>query len=32
VMKIARSGNISQRQESADPNPDPHKNVMDPQH
>ncbi len=29
-MKIAGSGSISQRHESADP--DPHQNVMDPQH
>jgi hypothetical protein len=26
------SGSISQRQGSADPDPDPHQNVMDPQH
>jgi hypothetical protein len=34
MTKIARSGSISQRQGSADlnPNPDPHQNVMDPQH
>jgi hypothetical protein len=25
-------GSISQRQGSVDPDPDPHKNVMDPQH
>jgi hypothetical protein len=30
VMKIAGSGSISQRHGSADP--DPHQNVMDPQH
>jgi hypothetical protein len=27
-----RSGSISQRHGSADPDPDPHQNVMDPQH
>ena len=26
------SGSISQRYGSADPDPDPHQNVMDPQH
>jgi hypothetical protein len=26
------SGSISQKHGSADPNPDPHQNVMDPQH
>jgi hypothetical protein len=26
------SGSISQRHGSADPDPDPHQNVMDPQH
>ncbi len=33
-MKIERSGSgsISQRHGSADPDPDPHQNVMDPQH
>jgi hypothetical protein len=33
-MKIEGSGSISQRHGSADPdpNPDPHQNVMDPQH
>ena len=33
MTKIARfrSGSISQRHGSADPNPDPHQNVMDPQ-
>ncbi len=34
VMKIEgpESGSISQRHGSADPDPDPHQNVMDPQH
>jgi hypothetical protein len=36
MMKIAgsgsESGSISQRHESADPNPDPHQNVMDLEH
>jgi hypothetical protein len=35
-MKIdgsgSESGSISQRHESTDPDPDPHQNVMDPQH
>ncbi len=31
-MKIEGSGSISQRHGSADPDPDPHQNVMDPQH
>ena len=31
-MKIAGSGSISQRHGSADPDPDPPQNVMDPQH
>jgi hypothetical protein len=31
-MKIEGSGYISQRHGSADPDPDPHQNVMDPQH
>jgi hypothetical protein len=31
-MKIERSGSISQRHVSADPDLDPHQNVMDPQH
>ncbi len=33
-MKIERSasGSIGQRHGSADPDPDPHQNVMDPQH
>jgi hypothetical protein len=33
-MKIAesRSGSVSQRHGSADPDPDPPQNVMDPQH
>jgi hypothetical protein len=33
-MKIegSESGSISQRHGSADPDPDPHQNVMDPQH
>jgi hypothetical protein len=30
--KRAGSGSISQRHGSADPDPDPHQNVMDPQH
>ncbi len=30
--KIARSGSINQRHGSADPDSDPHQNVMDPQH
>jgi hypothetical protein len=30
MTKIA--GSISQRHKSADPDPDPHQNVMDPQH
>jgi hypothetical protein len=30
MTKIAGSGSIGQRHESADP--DPHQNVMDPQH
>ena len=32
MTKIARSGSISQRHGSADPDPDPPQNVMDPQH
>jgi hypothetical protein len=34
MTKIAgsESGSISQRHGSADPDPDPHQNVMDPQH
>jgi hypothetical protein len=32
MMKIEGSGSISQRHGSADPDPDPHQNVMDPQH
>jgi hypothetical protein len=32
MMKIAGSGFICQRHVSADPDPDPHQNVMDPQH
>jgi hypothetical protein len=34
MMKMAgsESGSISQRLGSADPDPDPHQNVMDPQH
>jgi hypothetical protein len=28
----SESGSISQRHGSADPDPDPHQNVMDPQH
>jgi hypothetical protein len=31
-MKIAGSGSVSQRHESADPDPDPYQTVMDPQH
>jgi hypothetical protein len=31
-MKIEGSGSISQRHGSADPDPDPHQNVMDPEH
>jgi hypothetical protein len=31
-MKIEGSGSISQRHGSADPDPDPYQNVMDPQH
>ncbi len=27
-----RSGSISQRHGSADPDPDPHQNIMDPEH
>ncbi len=30
--EIAGSGSISQRQGSADSDPDPHQNVMDPEH
>jgi hypothetical protein len=34
MMKIegSGSGSISQRHGSVDPDPDPHQNVMDPQH
>jgi hypothetical protein len=32
IMKIEGSGFISQRHGSADPDPDPHKNFLDPQH
>ncbi len=32
LMKIAGSGSISQRHGSADPDPGPQQNVMDPQH
>jgi hypothetical protein len=32
MTKIAGSGFISQMPGSADPDPDPHQNVMDPQH
>jgi hypothetical protein len=32
MTKIAGSGSISQRHGSADPDPDPYQNVMDPQH
>jgi hypothetical protein len=31
-MKIEGSGSISQRHGSADPDPDPHQNVTDPEH
>jgi len=31
-MKIEGSGSIRQRHGSADPDPDPHQNVMDPEH
>jgi hypothetical protein len=31
-MKIEGSGSISQRHGSADPDPDPPQNVIDPQH
>jgi hypothetical protein len=31
-MKIEGSGSINQRHGSADPDPDPHQNDMDPQH
>jgi hypothetical protein len=31
-MKIAGSGSTVQRHGSADPDPDPHQNGMDPQH
>jgi hypothetical protein len=32
MMKIAGSGSIRQRHGSADPDPDPLQNVMDPEH
>jgi hypothetical protein len=32
VFRGSESGSISQRHGSADPDPDPHQNVMDPQH
>ncbi len=32
LTKIAGSGSISQRHGSEDPDPDPHQNVMDPEH
>ncbi len=32
MTKIAGSGSISQRHGSEAPDPDPHQNVMDPQH
>jgi hypothetical protein len=32
MTKIAGSGSISERRGSAEPDPDPHQNVMDPQH
>ena len=31
MTKIAGPGSISQRHGSADPDPDPHQNVMDPE-
>jgi hypothetical protein len=31
MTKIAGSGSISQRYGSADPDPDPHQNVMEPE-
>ena len=31
-MKIEGSGSVSQRHGSADLDPDPHQNVMDPEH
>jgi hypothetical protein len=32
MTKLAGSGSISQRHGSEDPDPDPHQNVMDPEH
>jgi len=32
LAKIARSGSMSQRHRSEDPDPDPPQNIMDPQH
>ncbi len=32
MKKIEGSGSICQRHRSADPDPDPHQNVIDPQH
>ena len=32
MTKIAGSGSISQRHGSSDPDPDPHQNVIDPDH
>jgi hypothetical protein len=32
MTKIARSGSTGLRHGSADPDPDPHQNVMDPEH
>jgi hypothetical protein len=32
MRKMAGSGSIGQRHGSADPDPDPHQNAMDPQH
>jgi hypothetical protein len=32
MTNIAGSGSISQRHGSADPDPDPRQNIMDPQH
>jgi hypothetical protein len=32
MTKIAGSGSISQRHGSADPDPEQHQNVMDPEH
>ncbi len=32
MTKLAGSGSINQMHGSADPDPDPHQNVMDPEH